>query len=47
MMLRLVAVALLVLLVAADPTMYKKNEQNLYEPGERSMTKANSDDAKC
>lgn len=35
MMLRFVAVGLLAMLafVLADPTMYKRNEQNLYEPG--------------
>lgn len=35
MMIRLVTVGVLVMIsiVLADPTMYKKNEQNLYEPG--------------
>jgi hypothetical protein len=35
MSLRLVAIGLLVMIsfVLADPTMYKKNQQNLYEPG--------------
>lgn len=35
-MIRLVAISLIVIVVIvhADPTMYKKNEQNLYEPGE-------------
>lgn len=35
-MIRLLAISLIVMvaLVLADPTMYKKNEQNLYEPGE-------------
>jgi hypothetical protein len=35
MSLRLVAISLLAMIsfVLADPTMYKKNEQNLYEPG--------------
>lgn len=37
MLLRLVTVTLLAVItvVLADPTMYKRNEQNLYEPGER------------
>lgn len=35
-MIRLVAMSLIVMIaiVHANPTMYKKNEQNLYEPGE-------------
>jgi hypothetical protein len=35
-MFRLLTLSLLVMVVAvlAEPTMYKKNEQNIYEPGE-------------
>jgi hypothetical protein len=33
-LLQLVALGFLITVVVSDPTMYRRNEQNLYEPGE-------------